>query len=116
MSAVIDQARDLLKSRLTEVSDEQRRLERAIESLNGGSAPARSRKRGRGRPARRVTSRRKGGTRSDQALKLIEKSPGISASDIAKAMDIKPNYLYRVLGDLEKQGKVRKKGRTYTAR
>jgi hypothetical protein len=28
-------------------------------------------------------------------------------------MKIKPNYLYRVLSDLEKQKKVKKKGRTY---
>jgi len=30
-------------------------------------------------------------------------------------MKIKPNYLYRVLSDLEKQKKVKKKGRTYRA-
>jgi DNA-binding HxlR family transcriptional regulator len=28
-------------------------------------------------------------------------------------MKIKPNYLYRVLGDLEKEGRVKKDGRTY---
>ena len=28
-------------------------------------------------------------------------------------MKIKPNYLYRVLSDLEKEGRVKKKGRTY---
>ena len=46
-------------------------------------------------------------------MKLIEDNPGISASDIAKPMKIKPNYLYRVLGDLEKEGRVKKKGRKY---
>ncbi len=30
-------------------------------------------------------------------------------------MKIKPNYLYRVLGELEKEGKVRKEGRAYHA-
>ena len=30
-------------------------------------------------------------------------------------MKIKPNYLYRVLGDLEKEGRIKKKGRTYNA-
>ena len=29
-------------------------------------------------------------------------------------MRIKPNYLYRVLGDLEKEGRVKKSGRSYT--
>jgi hypothetical protein len=30
-------------------------------------------------------------------------------------MSIQPNYLYRVLGDLQKEGKVKKSGRSYTA-
>jgi len=54
--------------------------------------------------------KRRGGTRVDQAAKLIEKSPGISASEVAKMMKIKPNYLYRVLGDLEKEGSGQKAG------
>ena len=64
-----------------------------------------------GAPRRR--RKRRGGTRADQAVKLIESQPGISASDVAKTMKIKPNYLYRVLGDLEKEGRVSKKGRQY---
>jgi DNA-binding IclR family transcriptional regulator len=46
-------------------------------------------------------------------VQLIESQPGISASDVAKTMKIKPNYLYRVLGDLEKEGRVKKDGRQY---
>jgi DNA-binding IclR family transcriptional regulator len=46
-------------------------------------------------------------------VKLITASPGISASEIAKQMKIKPNYLYRVLAELEKEGRVRKDGRAY---
>jgi hypothetical protein len=30
-------------------------------------------------------------------------------------MRIQPNYLYRVLGELQKDGKVKKSGRKYTA-
>ena len=52
-------------------------------------------------------------TRADQAVDLITSQPGISASDVAKTMKIKPNYLYRVLGDLEKEGRVKKDGRQY---
>lgn len=47
-------------------------------------------------------------------MALIEKSPGIAASEVAKKMKIKPNYLYRVLGDLEKEGRVKKDGRKYS--
>jgi hypothetical protein len=34
---------------------------------------------------------------------------------VAKKMRIQPNYLYRVLGDLQKDGRVKKSGRKYTA-
>ena len=46
-------------------------------------------------------------------MKLVAENPGISASEIAKRMRIKPNYLYRVLAELEKEGKIRKDGRAY---
>ena len=53
------------------------------------------------------------GPEVSRAVSLVAANPGISASDMAKKMNIKPNYLYRVLADLEKQGKVRKDGRAY---
>jgi ribosomal protein S25 len=122
-SKVLDDARDLVKKRLAELEDERRRLERALAQL-GGKKPGRRRGRPRGttkksrkkatkKPVRRRG--RRGGTRADQAVKLIQKKPGITASEIAKSMKIKPNYLYRVLSDLEKQKRVKKKGRTYRA-
>jgi DNA invertase Pin-like site-specific DNA recombinase len=112
---VVEQARDLLKGRLTELESERKTIEKTLAAMNGGTAkPGRGRPR-KAPPAATGSSRRKrSGTRADQAVKLVEKSPkGISASDIAKAMKIKPNYLYRVLSDLEKEGRVLKKGRTY---
>lgn len=116
---VLDEARDLVKRRLAELDDERKRLERALAELGGkltgrtGRRPGRPPGSGRktaGRPKKR---RRRSGTRADQAVALVEGSPGISASEIAKSMKIKPNYLYRVLGDLEKEGRVKKKGRQY---
>ena len=124
-SQVLDDARDLVKKRLAELDDERKRLERALSELGGGGRKA-GRRPGRPKgstskkassakkPARR-RRRRSGGTRADQAVALIQQNPGITASEIAKQMKIKPNYLYRVLSDLEKQKKVKKKGRTYKA-
>jgi transposase-like protein len=127
-SNVLDEALDLVKKRLAELDDERKRLERALAELGGNITqrrPGRPRGSGRGpgRPRKATTSsgtaaprkrrRRRGGTRADQAVALVEKSPGISASEIAKTMKIKPNYLYRVLGELEKEGRVTKKGREY---
>lgn len=127
-SNVLDEALDLVKKRLAELDDERKRLERALSELGGTitrrpGRPRGSGRRGPGRPpkvaaartAPRKRRRRRGGTRADQAVALVEKNPGISASEIAKSMKIKPNYLYRVLGELEKEGRVRKQGRQYHA-
>jgi DNA invertase Pin-like site-specific DNA recombinase len=128
-SRVLDEARDLVTKRLAELDDERKRLERALAELGGKAARKAGRRPGRrpGRPkgstskktttAKKGTRRRKrrGGTRADQAVNLIQQNPGITASEIAKSMKIKPNYLYRVLSDLEKQKRVKKKGRTYSA-
>jgi len=113
---VLDEARDLVKRRLAELDDERKRLERALAELGGkvtGRRPGRPRGSGSKKGGAPKKRRRRRGTRADQAVKLVEDSPGISASDIAKQMKIKPNYLYRVLGDLEKEGRVKKKGRQY---
>jgi predicted Rossmann fold nucleotide-binding protein DprA/Smf involved in DNA uptake len=124
-SNALDEALDLVKKRLAELDDERKRLERALTELGGTTTrrPGRPRGTGRGpgRPPKSGSSagkaprkrRRRGGTRADQAVALVEKNPGISASDIAKSLKIKPNYLYRVLGEMEKEGRVVKKGREY---
>ena len=138
-SRVLDEARGLVTKRLAELDDERKRLERALAELGGsgkkpvadpaapvararnppgrnptGSKSTSSKSTGTAKKARRRRKRR-GGTRADQAVDLIRQNPGITASEIAKTMKIKPNYLYRVLSDLEKQKSVKKKGRTYSA-
>jgi CRP-like cAMP-binding protein len=116
----LDVAREALERTVRELEDQLKQAEQALAALGGKVT-----RRGPGRPrgsAKKATAtagaprrrrKRRGGTRADQAVKLIEDQPGISASDVAKAMKIKPNYLYRVLGDLEKEGRVKKKGRQY---
>ncbi len=125
-SNALDEALDLVKKRLAELDEERKRLERALVELGGNitrrgpGRPRGGKKRGPGRPPKAASGskaprkrRRRGGTRADQAVTLVQKNPGISASEIAKSMKIKPNYLYRVLGELEEEGKVVKKGREY---
>jgi predicted Rossmann fold nucleotide-binding protein DprA/Smf involved in DNA uptake len=128
---VFDEARDALERSVRELREQLSQAEEALEKLGGkvtSRGPGRRTpgRRGPGRPkgstnktsstasaAPRKRRKRRGGTRADQAVKLIESQPGISASDVAKTMKIKPNYLYRVLGDLEKEGRVKKDGRQY---
>jgi len=113
--SVVEQARDLLKGRLTDLDSEKKQVERALDALNGRRrGPGRPRALGTGSsPTKTRSSSRRGGGRREEAVKLIEKNPGITASEIAKRMKIKPNYLYRVLGELEKEGRVKKTGRKY---
>jgi sugar-specific transcriptional regulator TrmB len=111
-SSAVDQAAELLKKRIDELEGELAKLQRALANLTDG----RQGRRGPGRPRGSTTRRRRrrGGTRANQAVKLIRENPGITASEIARRMNIQPNYLYRVLGDLQKDGKVKKSGRAYT--
>jgi DNA invertase Pin-like site-specific DNA recombinase len=116
-SNTVDAAAGLIRDRLKELDAERAQLERALASLTGG----REGRRGPGRPrssAARPSARRRGrrrATRADQAVRLVKANQGISASEIAKKMRIKPNYLYRVLAELEREGRVKKDGRSYTA-
>jgi DNA-binding IscR family transcriptional regulator len=41
----------------------------------------------------------------------VKSRPGITTSEIAGAMGIKQNYLYRVLPGLERDSKIAKRGR-----
>jgi len=108
-SDTVDKARALLEQRRGELQQELRQIESAISGLGG-------RKRGPGRPRGSGSGRRRrrGGTRADQAVKIITENPGIGVSELGKKMKLKaPNYLYRVLPDLEKEGRIRKRGRGY---
>jgi DNA-binding IscR family transcriptional regulator len=51
-----------------------------------------------------------GNTRANQALELAREKPGITIPEIAKAMKIEPNYLYRVLPRLASDGHVKRDG------
>ncbi len=119
MASALDEAASLLKNRIRELDNERKKLERALANLTGGRigrrGPGRPPGSGRAKAAPRRRRRRRRGTRADQAVRLIKANPGITAAEVAKKMRIKPNYLYRVLGDLEKEGRVKKSGRSYTA-
>jgi sugar-specific transcriptional regulator TrmB len=116
---VLDRARSLIEDRLKELDEERKRLEGTLAEITGGGVGRRRPGRPRGATTtRRATGQTRGrrrSTRADQAVKQVRANPGITASEIAKKMRIQPNYVYRVMGDLQKQGKVRKKGKGYAA-
>jgi hypothetical protein len=120
MAGFVDTTVKDIDERLRELKDEVGRLEAARTALTsersrptrvtrtttrrGGGGAAR-----RGRPGR-PRGRRGGNTRAGQALELVRSQPGITIPRLASAMKIQPNYLYRVMPSLEKDGSIRREG------
>jgi hypothetical protein len=120
LAGFVDSTVKDIDSRLSELKLEVGKLEAARAALVGG-------RRGPGRPAsgngataaprRRVArragrprGRRGGNTRANQALALVREKPGITIPDIASALKIEPNYLYRVMPKLVDDGQVTREG------
>jgi hypothetical protein len=131
MPGFVDSTVKDIDNRLKELQDEVVKLEAARTALVGGAAaparPAARAARGRGRAARSETpaprraaaaarkpgrprGRRGGNTRSNQALELVRSQPGITIPQIAEALKIEPNYLYRVMPKLVDEGLVTRDG------
>lgn len=136
MPEFVDNTVKDIDEQLRQLRDEVSRLEAARSALTGarrgpgrprGSAsrttPARStRTRAtRARTGRRATTARRTSTprgrstrgrntRAAQTLELVRQRPGITIPQIAEAMKIQPNYLYRVLPRLASEGQLKRDG------
>jgi hypothetical protein len=135
MADFLDEKRMEIQARMKELKplvDEYRLLEAADAALTGihnsaalaapaattTAAPAR---RTRSRSTRSSSGGRRGrprgsGTRAAQALELVRTRPGITIPELAEAMGIQQNYLYRVMPGLAEQGKVTKSGKGWHLR
>jgi hypothetical protein len=120
VSDFLAKKRQEIDARLKELKplvEEYRALEQASSALAGlGNGRARGGRKRAGTARRGSTGRRRGrprgsGTRAIQAFELVKANPGITISELADNMNIKANYLYRVLPTLESEGKVKKDGR-----
>jgi hypothetical protein len=117
MADFLDEKRKEIDARLRELRplvDEYNRLEKAAAALSGvGGTPrvaAVPRRRGGGGGGSTRRGRPRGsGNRAKQALELVRTRPGITISEMASAMKIQPNYLYRVMPTLESDGQVVKR-------
>ena len=132
MADFLDEKRKEIQERLKELKpavEEYQLLLAAEQALGGltngtskpaatGSAPA-ARRSGRRASSTGGAKRGRpkgGGTRSAQALQLVRDRPGITIPELAEAMGIQQNYLYRVMPGLAEDGKVTKSGRGWHAR
>jgi hypothetical protein len=135
MADFLTEQRAAIDNRLKELRplyEEYLQLEKAKEALEGVGSAA-PRRRGPGRPpgsrnastatrrasggnGRRRRRGRGGANRADQVLGVIRENPGISVSAIGDQLGMKQkNYLYRVVGNLQSEGAVKKDGRGFTA-
>jgi hypothetical protein len=128
MTDFLDDKKKEINSRLRELKplvEEYNRLEAAAAALEGVGATA------GGNSSRRTATRRRGpsngrrrsastgrrgrprgtGKRAQQAQEIVAAKPGITIGELADAMGIQANYLYRVMPGLQKDGKVRKRGK-----
>jgi hypothetical protein len=132
MADFLDEKRKEIQQRLKELKPavEEYQLLLAAEQALGGltngtakpaataAAPA-ARRGGRRASASGGAKRGRpkgGGTRSAQALQLVRDRPGITIPELAEAMEIQQNYLYRVMPGLAEEGKVTKSGRGWHLR
>ena len=131
MADFLDEKRKEIQARLKELKplvEEYTRLEAAERALSGvgsngtgarsssASSSTTTRKRRSGGGTGRRGRPRGSGTRAVQALELVKARPGITIPELADAMGIKQNYLYRVMPTLAEEGKVTKSGRGWHAR
>ena len=130
MADFLDEKRKEIQARLNQLRpavEEYELLKAADEALGGlangapkstavsGRRRLAGRKRAAGGGARRGRPRG-GGTRAAQALELVKNKPGITIPELAEAMGIQQNYLYRVMPGLAEEGKVTKSGRGWHLR
>jgi hypothetical protein len=114
LAGFVDTTVSEIDDRLVELKTEMAKLESARSALTRRS-PGRPAKtasvngNGASRPVARPRGRRNG-TRGDQALALVRERPGITIPEIASSLGTEPNYLYRVMPNLVKDGKVARDG------
>ena len=114
MANFLEEKRKEIDARLRELRplvDEFNQLEKAAAALAGvgGRRVTRTRRSTPAAPRRRRGRPRGSGNRAKQALELVRARPGITITELADAMGIKANYLYRVMPTLQKEGQVKKR-------
>lgn len=114
----LEEKRSEIEARLKELKplhEEYLTLQKAKEALDGVNRRGRAASTAAPRRGRRGRPRGSGGT-SAKALEVIRRNPGISVTELARELKMRhPNYLYRVLPQLEAQGAVRKDGKGWHA-
>jgi hypothetical protein len=110
----------LIRERLAELGDEERRLERALEHLsaNGDGRASEPRRRRSTAPrssagAPRGAKRAAPGERQRQLVDAVRKMPGASVNELADAIGVGSTQVYGMVRSLESKGEIRKKAQGF---
>jgi hypothetical protein len=131
VSKTIDDARQLIKSRLAEIEAEVRQLERAVVSMGEGSEPRPRRprrspkragaatsapskpKRRQAAPKRDAGKRAARGRRREQLLAAIKAAPGARPSELAKSIGVRPTQVHALIARARAEKLIVKSGKGY---
>ncbi len=114
LAVVVKEIKSVEDDTLAPLNTEKEQLEAMLSPKAEAPAPEASPEPSLAPELRKRRRSRSGGTHAEKAVRFFTDNPGASASDYAKAAKIQPNYLYRVLGELVKEGKLKKEGRAYS--
>ena len=128
MPSPIDDVRQLIASRLTDLDAEAKQLERVLSSLGSSSRrrPGRPRKRSdvaasasteRRRPRKGKKGKRAArGQRREQLLAVVKANPGARPSELAKAIGVKPAQAHALIAKARVEKLIVKSGDGYALR
>lgn len=100
------------KSRLSALDKERAELVKSLAAV--GVEVSATKPKSNGSP--KATRRRGGGRqgkRAQEFVQIVKEHPGITVTEVANKMAIKPNYLYRVAKAVEQKGAVVRDGRGF---
>lgn len=132
MSKAIDDARQLIQSRLADIDGEARQLRRALASM--GERGGRRRRPGRplkragaagsppAKPKRRAAAKRKAGGRAtrgqrrEELLAAIGAAPGARPSELAASIGIRATQVHSLIAKARAEKLIVKSGKGYALR
>jgi hypothetical protein len=111
-SDAVQQAKELLQTRLAEIDQERKQVEHALSSLGTARArqPGPKAARSATRKRRSGGKRARRGQREAEFLAQIRDRPGAKISEIASSIGVAPQQLYPIARRLSESGQVSREG------